>query len=99
MKQKPLIRDITYLTSKMKEQIQEIRTATITEKGQICIPSSIRSKEFKAGSKISIIVYDNRIEIIPMKKLVEKLGCAIASEKVLAKDWNSKEDDKAWKNL
>jgi len=29
----------------------------------------------------------------------EKMFCALASEKSLAKKWNSKEEDKAWKNL
>ena len=29
----------------------------------------------------------------------EKMFCALASEKSLAKDWNSKEDKKAWKKL
>lgn len=34
-----------------------------------------------------------------MKQINEKMTSAIASENVLAKDWNSKEDDEAWKNL
>lgn len=29
----------------------------------------------------------------------EKLATAIATEKVLAKDWNTEEEDKAWENL
>ena len=29
----------------------------------------------------------------------ERMFDAIASEKVLARDWSSKEDEKAWKNL
>ena len=29
----------------------------------------------------------------------EKMFCALASEKSLAKDWNNEEEDKAWKNL
>jgi len=97
--QKAYIGNLTFLTSKMKEEIKEIRTVTITDKGQICIPNSIRGKEFKTGSKVSIIVYDNKIEIRPFKKFIEKMACALASEKTLAKDWNSKEDEKAWKNL
>ena len=31
--------------------------------------------------------------------LNEKMLCAFASEKSLAKDWSSKEDEKAWKKL
>jgi len=33
-----------------------------------------------------------------MKK-IKNLFFVIATEKVLSKDWNSKEDDEAWKNL
>jgi len=82
------------------KQIKEIKTATITEKGQIAIPKIMRAtKGFEEGSKISILVYNDRIELRPMKQISEKLSTALASEKVLAKDWNSKEDKKAWKNL
>ena len=78
----------------------EIKSATITEKGQIAIPKDIRDTEgFKTGSKIAILVFKDRVELRPMKQISEKMATAVASEKVLAKDWNSKEDDKAWKNL
>ena len=78
----------------------EIKSATITDKGQIAIPKHIRdNKGFKRGSKIAILSYEDRIELRPMKQVSEKMSTAIASEKSLAKDWNSKEDDKAWKNL
>lgn len=84
----------------MKKKIMEIRTVTITRKGQISIPNSIRkSKGFKEGSKIGVIVYDDRVELRSMNKISEKLSTAFASERVLAKDWKSKEDDKAWRNL
>ena len=33
------------------------------------------------------------------KKEKKKILITIASEKSLAKDWNSKEDEEAWKNL
>ena len=29
----------------------------------------------------------------------KKMFCALASEKSLTKDWNSKEDEKTWKKL
>ena len=81
-------------------EILEIKTATVTEKGQICIPQLARQQAgLKEGSKVSIIVYNDKIELIPMKKLSKRLSTAIASEKALAKDWNSKEDEAAWKNL
>ena len=34
-----------------------------------------------------------------MKQISEKMFTAIASEKSLAKDWNSKENEEAWKDL
>ena len=78
----------------------EIKSATITEKGQIAIPKDIRKNEgFKEGDKIAVLAFENRIELIPMKKLSEKMENAIASEEILAKDWDSKEDKEAWKNL
>ena len=76
-----------------------IEMKTITKKGQIAIPKSIRDLEgFKEGSKIAILTYKYRIELRPLKN-IKKMFTALASEKVLAKDWLSKEDEEAWKNL
>lgn len=86
----------------MNEEIKDIRTATITEKGQICIPSIARTLAgFKEGTKISVVVYTDRVELRPLKqeKMSEALLCMLASEEVLAKNWMSKEDEEAWKDL
>ncbi len=84
----------------------EIKTAKITEKGQIAIPKDIREIEgFEEGSKIAVLAYDDHIELRSLgtiKKLdLSKEGVitALLSEKSLAKDWNKKEEDEAWKNL
>lgn len=78
----------------------EVKTAKITEKGQISIPKDIReSKGFKEGLKVAILAYDDRIELRPLEMINERMLTALASEKVLAKDWNSKEEDDAWKDL
>lgn len=78
----------------------EMKSAKITEKGQIAIPKDIRDIEgFKVGTKIAILAFENHVELRPMNQISEKVLCAIASEKSLAKDWLSKEDEKAWKNL
>lgn len=78
----------------------DIKTATITEKGQIALPKKIRSiKGFDEGSKVAIMAFDDRIEIRPLNKKTESFLTALASEKSLAKDWLSKKDEKAWKNL
>ena len=78
----------------------EIKSATITEKGQIAIPRHIREIEgFKKGAKIAILAFEDHVELRPMKQISESMSPAIASKKVLAKDWHSQEDEEAWKNL
>lgn len=86
----------------MQEEIKDIRTATITRKGQISIPSIARKLAgFKEGTKISVVVYANRVELRPFQKekLNDTLMCMLASEEALAKNWMSKEDEEAWKDL
>jgi len=81
-------------------EIKEIRTAKITDKGQICIPNTARNlKGFQTGSKVSIIVYDDKVEIKPLKKISDAMFAMLTSEEVLAKNWLSKEDEEAWKDL
>ena len=81
-------------------EIMEIKTATMTEKGQICIPQEARALAgFKKGAKIGIIVYADRVELRPMKQMSNAMAAMLSSEKALAKNWMSKEDEKAWKNL
>lgn len=77
-----------------------MRSVTITEKGQIAIPKALRElKGFKEGEKIAILAFDNRLELRPLKQLQKKMATAYASEKSLAKEWLSKEDEEAWKHL
>ena len=86
----------------MQEEIQDIRTATITSKGQICIPNVARNLVgFKEGTKISIVVYPDRVELKPLKKenINDTLFSMLASEEVLAEAWNTPEEDEAWKDL
>lgn len=85
----------------MQEEIKDIRTVKITEKGQICIPNIARNLAgFRKGTKVSIIVYTDRVELRPFKKeMNEALMCMLASEETLAKNWLSKEDEEAWKDL
>jgi AbrB family looped-hinge helix DNA binding protein len=78
----------------------EIKTATITEKGQIAIPRQMRDTEgFKTGSKVAILTFKDHVELRPMKQVNERLFSALVSEEVLSKEWNTKEEDEAWKNL
>jgi AbrB family looped-hinge helix DNA binding protein len=76
--------------------IVEMRTATITGKGQIVIPKALRNKKaFREGSKVAIIAFKDRLEIRPLGNI----DIAIASQDALARTWNTKREDKAWKHL
>ncbi|PIN95310.1 AbrB family transcriptional regulator [Candidatus Pacearchaeota archaeon CG10_big_fil_rev_8_21_14_0_10_30_48] len=86
----------------MQEEIREIRTVKITRKGQVSIPSAVRAKAgFEEGAKINVIAYDDRVELRPMKKgkLSEATMCYIMSEEALARNWDTPEEDEAWKDL
>jgi len=86
----------------MPEEIKDIKIVKITDKGQICIPNVARNLAgFEKGTKISVVVYSDRVELKPLQKekLNDALLCMLASEEVLAKNWLSKEDEEAWKDL
>jgi len=83
-----------------QNNLKEIKTAKITGKGQISIPGVVRALEgFKEGSKISILVYPDRVELRPLNQINEKLSPELVSEEVLSKEWDNKKEDDAWKNL
>lgn len=86
----------------MQEEIKEIRTVKITRKGQISIPLAVRTRAgFKEGTKVSVVAYDDRVELRPMKKerISDAMIGAIMSEEALAKNWDTPEEDEAWKDL
>ena len=84
----------------MKSSILEVKSVRVTERGQIAIPKTIRTIQgFNVGSKLAVVAFEDRIELRPMKQLSDSMLTAIASEKSLAKEWNSKEEDEAWNNL
>ncbi len=77
-----------------------MKTVTITSKGQIAIPQELRKgKSFRVGEKVVLLAFEERIEIIPLSIFKKKIAPTLASEKALAKEWLSKEDEEAWKNL
>ena len=48
---------------------------TISPKYQIVIPSSIRkSLDLRVGQKVQIFLYENRIEMVPIKDMSEIRG-------------------------
>lgn len=77
----------------------DIKTTKVTSKRQTAIPKDLRGKEFKEGSKVTILTYEDRMEIRPISRVSEKMGTVITSEKSLAKEWDNSEEDKAWKDL
>jgi len=86
----------------MQEEIREIRTVKITRKGQVSIPSAVRARAgFEEGAKINIVAYDDRVELRPMKKnkISEAMLGYIMSEEALAQNWDTPEEDEAWKDL
>ena len=85
----------------------QLKTATITEKGQIAIPKSIRKLNgFENGKKIAVMAFEDYVELRPLEQIDKKINfsketisTALISEKSLAKDWLSDEDEEAWKDL
>jgi AbrB family looped-hinge helix DNA binding protein len=52
-----------------------METVTISPKFQVVIPKEIRdSLQLTAGQKVQAILYDNRIELIPMRSLASMRG-------------------------
>ncbi len=52
-----------------------MEAVTISPKFQIVIPRKIRdSLKLKPGLKIQVLVYGNRIELIPLKKISDMRG-------------------------
>lgn len=81
-------------------ELIEIKTAKITEKGQIAIPKDIRKLGgFRQGDKVAILAFKGKIELRPLKDLNEDKFLLSIAEKTFAKDWLSKEEDELWKNL
>jgi len=52
-----------------------MKSVTISPKYQVVIPREVReSMEIKPGSKVQVLLYENRIELIPMKNLKRMRG-------------------------
>lgn len=50
-------------------------TVTISPKYQVVIPSRVRdSLDVKPGQKVKVILYNNRIEMIPVRPVEESRG-------------------------
>ncbi len=52
-----------------------MKSVTISPKYQVVIPREVRqSMEIKPGSKVQVLLYENRIELIPVKSLRRMRG-------------------------
>lgn len=53
----------------------KMETVTISPKYQLVIPAKLRkSLELKPGQKVQVILYNNRIELIPVKPIQQARG-------------------------
>ncbi|MBI5554007.1 MAG: AbrB/MazE/SpoVT family DNA-binding domain-containing protein [Candidatus Diapherotrites archaeon] len=84
----------------------QIEIITVSRKGQVVLPKNVREHmHISQGSKLLLIQKDNQLTLSKIDSLIEeeqnqeKNATAFASEKALAKDWLSKEEDEAWKSL
>ena len=52
-----------------------METVTVSSKYQVVIPSRVRRRlGLKPGQKLQVVLYDNRIEMIPVKPVKELRG-------------------------
>ena len=57
------------------DQGDSVETVTISPKYQVVIPSRLRKRlGVKPGQKVKVILYDNRIEMIPVRPVQEASG-------------------------
>ncbi len=77
----------------------ETKIVKVTDKGQISIPVDFRnSVGISVGDEL-FVIKNGRTILIEKVKESNFRDLLKHSEKVLAKDWDSKEDEEAWKDL
>ena len=79
----------------------KVEIITVSKKGQVVLPKNVREEmRISQGSKLLLIEKGGKITLSKLDPLLkDKSFTMLASEKSLAKDWLSKEEDEAWKNL
>ena len=83
---------LTCKKSKNKMPLIELKSAKITKKGQIAIPKDVRLvKGFEEGSKIAILVFEDRVELRPMDQISEKIAVKDIKNKKRAWKWKKEE--------
>lgn len=81
--------------------MSEVEVVTVSEKGQIVLPKKVRSEmRVGKGSKLLLVEKQGKVTLTKVDNLLKgNLFTVLASEKALAKDWLSEEEEEAWKNL
>jgi AbrB family looped-hinge helix DNA binding protein len=64
-----------------------METVTLSPKFQVVIPKAIRDRlRLRPGQKIQAIAYDNRIELIPVRRARELRGFVKGIDTTVARD-------------
>ena len=79
----------------------QVEIITVSKKGQVVLPKKVREEmNVSQGSKLLLIEKEGKATLSKLDPLLkDKSFTLLASEKSLAKDWLSKEEEEAWKNL
>jgi len=79
----------------------QVEIITVSKKGQVVLPKNVREEmRVSQGSKLLLVEKEGKATLSKLDALVkDKSFTLLASEKSLAKDWLSKEEEEAWKDL
>ena len=84
----------------------QVEIITVSKKGQVVLPKEVREElSIVSGSKLFLVQRKGEVTLKKVESLIgkekdeDKLFTVLASEKSLAKDWLSKEEDDAWEGL
>ena len=79
----------------------QVEIITVSNKGQVVLPKKVREKmRIEKGSRLLLVEKEGKVTLSKLDTLMkDKSFTLLASEKSLAKDWLSKEEEEAWKGL
>lgn len=79
----------------------QVEIITVSKKGQVVLPKKVREEmRVNQGSKLLLIEKEGKAVLSKLDPLLkDKSFTLLASEKSLAKDWLSKKEEEAWKDL
>ncbi len=75
----------------------QVEIITVSKKGQVVLPKKTREEmAIEQGSKLLLVEKSGKIILTKVDQLLEEeFSTMLASEKSLAKDWLSKEEEEA----